>query len=436
MERKIVVNIGRLGLAVALLLAALSTLAASPAPIRHPSGLEIVPPLDVAAVVARGQMPQPLAMAATDALELAQNQPNNFGYPFVDRATGKLILSAANAAGSQSASTWTPRSQALSVARSIRKVTRTYAALEKIRHEAIGPGVTNLPGGKLIWMTTADEQNNRVLVVIDHLDDALLFALAARYGTEAIAVRIEKNPGFGNISRQDDQSPFFGGARIDIPASNQQCSTSFGFVLNGYDRMVTAGHCVSISDGGYVYSHASPVNGVGTYGMGWIYSGTGFYNWGEGVGTRLLNGSYDGDMALVTLDTNRITAPQIYTGTQYVGDETHASVVEMWTTTPAPGDQYCTGGETTGQLCGWVTTYGDSDVTVAGGVDRNVATGQRSGCVLGGDSGGAVYTVRPDGGIAAKGIMSQANTANPCQMLYTDVRRVVDAWPGITLLLF
>ncbi len=39
----------------------------------------------------------------------------------------------------------------------------------------------------------------------------------------------------------------------------------------------------------------------------------------------------------------------------------------------------------------------------SGGVDRNVATGQRSGCVLGGDSGGAVYTVRPDGGIAAKG---------------------------------
>ena len=429
-------KLGKLGLVIALLFGSIVTLAAGPAPTRHPSGIEIVPPLDVPAIVAQGQMPLPLAMAVTDAITLAESQPDNFGYPYMDRTTGTLFVSAATAAGNQTASSWTPRPQALSVRRTTRSVTRSYRALERIRHEAIGPGAADLPNGKLIWMTTADEEKNRVLIVIDHLDDPLLFALAGRYGTDAIAVRIQKNPGFGNISRQDDTSPFWGGARIDIPASNQQCTSNFGFILNGYYRMLTAGHCVSISDGGYVYSHASPVNGVGTYGMGWIYAGTGFYNWGEGVGTRPLNGSYDGDMALITLDTNRLSAPQIYTGSQYLGDETHAPVLEMWTTTPASGDQYCTGGQTTGQLCGWVTTVGNSDVTVAGGVDRNVATGQRSGCVGGGDSGAPVYTVRPDGGIAAKGIASQANTANPCQMLYTDIRRAANAWPGITLLLF
>lgn len=203
-------------------------------------------------------------------------------------------------------------------------------------------------------------------------------------------------------------------------------------MLNGYHRMLTAGHCAW--DGGYVWSHAGApnFNSPGTVGMGCIYSGGQFENWNQNVGTTMINGRYDGDMAMITLDLNNQGGFSIYTGAAS-GDNTSAIVKEMWWRSPLAGDQFCTGGHATGSLCGWQVSVGNANVTVAGGLVQNVARSFRTGCVQGGDSGGSVYTVRPDGGIAAKGIMSQANTATPCEMLFTDVRRAAGAWPGLTL---
>jgi hypothetical protein len=103
-----------------------------------------------------------------------------------------------------------------------------------------------------------------------------------------------------------------------------------------------------------------------------------------------------------------------------------------WSSSPSQGDQYCTGGRATGELCGWVVTIGNSNVQIGSELAQNVATGWRSSCVQSGDSGGSVYTVRPwDQGIAAKGVINSVTPS--CYMTFTDLRRVPLAWPGATL---
>lgn len=203
-------------------------------------------------------MPEPLAIAVHDARELAEREPNAFGYPYADRLTGTLVLSPVNAAGEASAQRWTPRPEAAGVPRTVRKVNRGYAELERIRHEAIGPGVAAIPDSKLIWMSTADEERNRVILTVDRISNALLQGLASRYGTEVIAIRVQQNPGIKSLSRQSDVNPFYGGAKINLPGKS--CTTGFPFLWNGYHRMITAGHCAP--DGGYVYSNSGA-------GMGW-----------------------------------------------------------------------------------------------------------------------------------------------------------------------
>jgi hypothetical protein len=223
--------------------------------------------------------------------------------------------------------------------------------------------------------------------------------------------------------------------RRQFPTIEYSCSTAFPATLNGYDRMLTAGHCMSrnTTSDSYVYSHRDPVNGVGTYGMGYIYLSSSFHNWGEGVGTTPINGSYDGDMALITDDLDKASGYRIYTGG--VSDETAAPVREVWWRSPNVDDLFCTGGYATGQLCSWRVTIAISDVQTAGGLNKNVTTGYRSACVGGGDSGGAVYTVRPDTAIAAKGIMNQTDgpQGQTCNLLFTDILRMTNAWPGLTL---
>jgi hypothetical protein len=69
---------------------------------------------------------------------------------------------------------------------------------------------------------------------------------------------------------------------------------------------------------------------------------------------------------------------------------------------------------------------------------RNITIGFKSSgaCLKLGDSGGPTYTVRFDNGIAAKGAMGSATnvggTGN-CQVEFTNVRYVPNAWPGSSL---
>ena len=50
-----------------------------------------------------------------------------------------------------------------------------------------------------IFQSGPDAEHNRIVYVSDRVSEAMLRALAARFGSEALAVRIERNPQFRNL---------------------------------------------------------------------------------------------------------------------------------------------------------------------------------------------------------------------------------------------
>jgi len=124
---------------------------------------------------------------------------------------------------------------------------------------------------------------------------------------------------------------------------------------------------------------------------------------------------YRGDMALIELFPGVTATNVIYRG----GTTSSAlsSVAEMWYRSPLKGDQFCTGGSASGELCNWtVDAVGiDTPVSFQGkpaGTLRNAVRGfiNLTYGTKEGDSGGSVFTVRSDGQIAAKGIISAGST--------------------------
>lgn len=137
-----------------------------------------------------------------------------------------------------------------------------------------------------------------------------------------------------------------------------------------------------------------------------------------------------GDIALIRISPGLLSSPNMYRGG--FGSTSWAIVKEMWYRSPQPGDQYCTGGATTGELCGWVTQQVGVNYTYADGEGaRNIVIGTKTAPCLGsGDSGGPVYTVRSDGGIAAKGIISGGGVASQCRNEYTDIYQALYGFVG------
>jgi hypothetical protein len=104
----------------------------------------------------------------------------------------------------------------------------------------------------------------------------------------------------------------------------------------------------------------------------------------------------------------------------------------MWSTWSANGQLFCTDGIQTREMCNWQVFAVGVDVTYASGaVFRGGNRASKQGqCLIGGDSGGPIYTVRSDGGVAAKGIISGGgggggSASDPCIIDYTDIR---DPW--------
>jgi hypothetical protein len=152
-------------------------------------------------------MPESLKAASSFAYELASQHPDEFGYPWADPDTGELVLRVTGAAADPFVRAWTtgtatrgtgdktlplPRPE---VAVKLVTVDRSFRQLEAIKDGAVPP--RGLPDGDLIWQTAPDARRNAVAISIDHLSDALVRALAAKYGTAAIVIRVERNPHIG-----------------------------------------------------------------------------------------------------------------------------------------------------------------------------------------------------------------------------------------------
>lgn len=195
----------RLGTATVFLVASLVS-ACSPAPCserRHDTGLLLICPDEAT------DMPEELKAAASFAGSLAEDHPDLFGYPWPNPGTRELEVRVTGSSGEAAAREWiagnakrtAPKPPPIELPRPrvpVKFVTvdRSVRRLTEIQHGSLP--ATDLPDGDAIWMVGPDHKRNAIVITFDHLSDRLLRALASRYGTSAIAIRIDPNPHFRN----------------------------------------------------------------------------------------------------------------------------------------------------------------------------------------------------------------------------------------------
>jgi hypothetical protein len=400
---------------------------ADPSPNRHASGLVILGP------VTRQQPPaEVLAVAYDDAVELARANPSDFGYPWIDKAGGRVVLTVSSLVGARLARGFLPRQAAALATVATRAGGRSWAHLEWIKDDATRLVEAGLPDADLIWVTESDTENNRILITVSEISDRLLEGLAKRYGTDSVAIRHDPSADDRKLrttGRNDDWSPFYGGAHINLPTF---CTSGFPWVSGSTQMMLTAAHCAPT--GGLVNT---PIQDMGS-----ITSGS-RENWSDSTGTTYYTGqsTYRGDVALIQMNSGRSAGTSIYVGP--AGSGQSRTVREMWSRSPQHGDHYCTSGIASGELCGWVVDFVGVNVRVEflGGWARHVTIGSKLGwCARPGDSGAPVYTIRSDGGVAAKGILSGGSgggsdyyggAADFCLTSFTDIWDPYHALPGV-----
>ncbi|MCL2316944.1 MAG: S1 family peptidase [Actinomycetia bacterium] len=387
-----------------------------------PSGLTVI--------TQTAQVPPDLAEVYAAALMAAENQPEDFGYPHVKDGTVVLPAVSATATALSKADRKAAAKQLREYAKRLKKdgaaAYDPSVDVTSLINLAASPGKrnakkidelnnavfdarndTSLKGGQIV--STGIDASGRVVVTLKRLTPGVASSLAKKYGVDDIAIRVQ--PDFrasATWSRASDVSRYGGGAAIRIHISNTVtgiCSDAFSWYYGTAYMMLTAGHC--IPNGGDVYAPD------GTD-MGFVTSGS-KESWNAGTGTVLMTGqaTYRGDIAIIQLYAPLKSNNVIYRGGPT--STTLSNVVEMWSRSSNFGDQFCTGGQTTGEICGWVVDqvavnldYYNADTGAFEGTIRHAVSGSRAGNVgtKGGDSGGSVFTVRSDGQIAAKGVIS------------------------------
>jgi hypothetical protein len=410
----------------------------SPPPPTPGSGLRFIPPGSDEGPT----WPRELRDSWTAAVSFAEHtNPDGLGYPWIDRSTGSVVVSVVTAAGRAAINDWIVRGadvaspkgahiQRPAVPVQQRLVSYSFAQLERIMDDATRLRQAGVPDADAIWAVGPDYENNRIVITIDRRSERLLSALAARYGTQAIAIRVDPRRARAVPLRHADVSPFFGGAKINNPLGTQ-CSSGFAWLDATHYYMLTAGHCGP--NGG---SYSTPGQSLGTVPQ----PSSNYENWSTTTGTTFLtyfanDSTYRGDISLITISPG-YNLGRIYRGT--VNSETWGSVKEMWWGPPTAGDHFCTGGAFSGEVCEYVVSSGvgairgmvdDGNGVFHRGVTKAYKLG--GGCPLNqGDSGGPVYTVRPDNGIAAKGIVAAFNFFDCNTIYFTDLDLVYWGVPG------
>jgi hypothetical protein len=175
--------------------------------VRHSSGIVLPGPFDYGGISAKWHMSEKLRRAYHGARTLADHNQSAFGYPWQE-SDADIVVRVANPEGEALARRWMSGGYQQSVPKAgervvleiappevrvrVEAVDRTIEQLQRIQH-AVGPGLSDIPGTNRIFQSGPDDEYNRVVFTIDRVNDAMLRALAARFGTEAVAVRIERN---------------------------------------------------------------------------------------------------------------------------------------------------------------------------------------------------------------------------------------------------
>jgi hypothetical protein len=126
------------------------------------------------------------AVAFSRAMELAEANGADLGYPWIDPSSGELVLSAV-----------TPRGRDLIEAANIvvphriRDVAHGAGELRQIRDDATTLRARGVPGAELIYATVPDHRDNRALIVISAMSRPLLEYLAGHYPVDALAIQVQ-----------------------------------------------------------------------------------------------------------------------------------------------------------------------------------------------------------------------------------------------------
>lgn len=144
--------------------------------------------IDVGEEVQIGPVSRRLADPLSDAMQLAEANGHDLGYPWVDPETMELVLSAV-----------TPRGRELieaadiAVPYRIRDVVHGAAELRRIQDDVTFLNSRGVPDAQLIYMTLPDFRDNRALIVISEVSSGLLEYLGETYPADAIAVQVDPN---------------------------------------------------------------------------------------------------------------------------------------------------------------------------------------------------------------------------------------------------
>lgn len=308
---------------------------------------------------------------------------------------------------------------------SITRASASVAQLDQIADDITRLQIDGVAHANLIYMTEPDQENNRIIITVSELNSDLMKALASRYGTQLIAVRVRPGGPATAASRASDSPPFWGGARITT-STGKACTTGFAWTFpSNQPAMLTAAHC--ISTGGWV-SYPNYTN-AGAVQM------SSLENWSDTGGTEYYTGQtvYRGDVALIQY-SGFGSAATIYTGAQNANTST--AVAAMNSRWAQNGDAICVNGYTTGEWCGSVNNTGinvwyvfDGLTVVAKHMVQAFSLGNT--CPTLGDSGGPVYQKRSDGKVTAFGIFSgSAPLVASCYVYFTDIRDPYYGLPG------
>jgi len=175
---------------------------------RHSTGIVLLGPIDYDAIRDTEPFEGPLRKAWSDWFTLTQEvDPGLFGYPWADRKAGELVVPVADPRGVELVQQWVRSGLQVPSPKPGGPFTidlpRPEVAVRIVpaQHSILGlrqimDGVTDLaragvPGADRIYSVGPDYENDRVIVVTDRINDELLAAIAARFGVDVIAVRVD-----------------------------------------------------------------------------------------------------------------------------------------------------------------------------------------------------------------------------------------------------
>ena len=174
---------------VALSIVACSAPVASPPASVQAAGILVV---NVGEQVQAKPPNEDFAVIFSRALELAEANGNDLGYPWIDPVTGELVLSVVTGRGSELVD-----AAGITVPHRTRAVTHGAAELRRIQDDVTFLHARGVPDSELIYATVPDWRDNRALIVISSMSQPLLDYLAAHYPADALAIRVDPAGGGG-----------------------------------------------------------------------------------------------------------------------------------------------------------------------------------------------------------------------------------------------